>query len=175
MSSNTILSWILLGIALAACAGFFVANIALNNLAETRKTYALVEARARDNAARSEHVKELVNSTALARAELENSIGADIVSVVDTIEGAGRSVGVLLKVASAQPESSNAADVIKPIAFNVEGEGSFADLTDAVHLLERLPYAADIREVLLEKAGEGENAWKLRMRIRLLSSATLSL
>jgi Tfp pilus assembly protein PilO len=119
----------------------------------------------------------LAQNTQSERDDLANLLNVDIVSVVNTIDNAGKAAGVSLKLGDAVPESTPPQSPIRAVDFVVQAQGSFANIMRAVRLFETLPVpslieALDIQQV--PDSGKGGTTWQMNASIRVLTTLNVS-
>ena len=133
-------------------------------------------ASSRDSAASDLHAA--LQETASERASLASLITIDPTTLAATINQAGQTAGVNLKIQSASPETMAAGSPVQAFDFTVTAQGTFSQLLYAEQLLETLPVPSSIQNLQLIHAPNDavttDGAWQLNAGIQIITSATIS-
>ncbi|MDP3645702.1 MAG: hypothetical protein Q8R25_01310 [bacterium] len=122
------------------------------------------------------HMHTLMTNTKDDRMFLQTLLPTDVVVAVDAIDTAGEVAGVDVHISAAQPLNGGAVVDIAgtiAIAFTVQAEGSFAQLSRLVELLNSI----SVPPIYIEQLdfSRSESLWSLDARIRaFISSPTAS-
>jgi hypothetical protein len=170
MNTSSILAWCTLALGLGAWGGtlYLADRIAFES--EARTFAATNQEQASQKQMSAIRTRALAEETKDERAELERLLGSDVVALANTIESAGKSAGVAVRISDALPES--AGNIMQAVGFVIEAQAGFASLMRVVAVLESLPLPVSIEQLELEHtAGSGGNAgsWRLSARLRILS------
>lgn len=176
------IAWLLLGVAVLAWAatGWFSWTI---SSVEAQRANDIEEAQ-RSSAQQNTVVRihALVQDTTVQRAELDQLLTTDVVSVANTLKGIGNAAGVNVTLSGAVPETSSdpasANSDIQVVGFSLQADGTFAALMHAEELLETLPLASSVDRVDIQRAptqaGAPNGLWHLNAFIRVLTTAPIS-
>lgn len=175
------LSWFALALALLAWAGVVYGDFWIQKTAKERGANALNADQMAAQSAYASRLKALVQETKVERGNLENISHADLVSVANAIEAAGKSAGVSAKVSTAIP-SGNAIEIpggssLQGLAFIVQAEGSFAGLMQLVRVLEKFPGFSTVEQFDFERVPSLERSaqpWRTTLRMKILTTSEVS-
>lgn len=87
-----------------------------------------------------------------------------LINLIEELEGAGRSAGVTLKIASSET-------VGNPV-FSLSAEGDYAKVVRFLVLIENFPYRVDIQSFSMQEQGDAEKGtltWRVDLVITLAS------
>jgi len=130
-----------------------------------------------NRAAFSERLRALGTETKSEREQLELFAKADVISIVRAIEDTGKTVGVAVEVSDAKPEGEGSelpgGARLVPVSFVVQARGGFQSLVHAAELLGSLALPSAISQLEYEKEKDG--TWLMTARIRVLTTAPVSL
>ena len=124
----------------------------------------------------------LAEETTKERAQLEELLKGDVVSIANMIEAVGKTVGVEMKLGAAQQESAPTSDAnvrINAVGFVVEAQGKFSALMRAAQMFETLPIPSSIIRLDIERTpnsarGSAAASWHMNAYIRVLTTADIS-
>ena len=182
----TLLSWILLAIAICA---WIMAAVFLWLIQSENASYVAGLGDAQITAkqdATAEYVHGVVRDAAGDADELNKILQIDPVAFVKKVQAAGRETGVDIRISSVFPENVSLrtkpkdAPPIYAFGFTVESEGSFASLIRVLRVLETLPAPASIGQIDFDHVGATERAgvptgpWKITVRVRVLTTTNIS-
>ncbi len=175
------LSWVSLALAIAAWGGIGYASMWLASTAQTRGASAQTAEQKAAEAAYQSRIKALAAETADERGRLEALANADIVTVANSIEEAGRSIGVNARVSTAIP-SGTAKELpggasLHGLAFIIQAEGSFSGLIQLVHVLQEFPGFSSVEQFELERVESSERnaqAWRTSIRLEIITTSDIS-
>lgn len=88
-------------------------------------------------------------------AQMDGILHEDVASIANTIQAAGASAGVTLKISDALPEDTGTTaqqSGVHALGFVIETSGTFANCMRAIALFESLPIASEIESVDLAPA-----------------------
>jgi hypothetical protein len=117
------------------------------------------------------------SSTETQRKILEQLASVDVVTAARAVEQAGKDVGVAVKVGgstvtAANPLSTKNPSVLDSAYLAIDAQGTFAQLTRLVTLLENLPNPSMLDQFQITKTGDVDtktkSSWRLSARIRVL-------
>ena len=134
------------------------------------------------DAANAARAHALAQDTAEARGALTGLLNVDVVSVADTVESAGRGIGVQTKVASVLPEAappSSGGPPVHAVGFVVTADGKFSSLMRAVQLFETLPIPSQVERLDISQTPNSGDAstpdsWHINIYIRVLTTSAIS-
>jgi len=177
------LSWTALAIAVALWVGVGVFFLILSKAeAERTERMVLTEQELTQQSTKL-HLRTLARETSDDRAELENIARKDVVELLTAIEQAGRDAGISLDISGAvSTPTSNLALPAHVIALTVSMEGTFAQVTKAIALLEVLPVPSSVNMIRLDLVpldtvsarSRSSTVWQAVVETRFLTTATLS-
>lgn len=124
--------------------------------------------------AQASRLRGLMNDTKDSRAALSGFVSADVIGLVDTVEAVGKTIGVELQISNVQPEAQKKgtlAGAPVPVNFVVQANGSFAQMTRLVELLNVFPIPGTIQQLELTHPG---SMWHLTARVRVLTASEIS-
>jgi hypothetical protein len=178
----TLISWILLALAIAAWAGVGYAAHTITSTATQRSNDTRAALTKANQAALNQKVESLAESTKEKRDQLTQIAGADVVVVVDAIDAASKASGIEAKVidaavAGTQPLGKT-GDTLRAVVFTVQGTGSFAQIMHALSLYEQLPLLSSIDQFDVEKVQSTDQkspAWRMSARIRVQTLLSVSI
>jgi hypothetical protein len=183
--SNTvkIISWIMLVIALASWAGVGYAAHVIKATAIKRANDTKLAQTKANQAVLNQKVEALAESTKEKRDQLSAIAGADVVSIIDVIDAAGKTAGIEARVSDAsvagQQQLGKTGDTLRGVAFNVQGTGTFVQVMHAAELYEKLPILSSIDSIDIEKVQGSDpktaNLWHISARIRVQTLITVSI
>src|SRR3989338_8427821 len=121
--------------------------------------------------------------TSNARAQIEAVAGADVVSIVDTINAVGADAGVRIQIGQALSAPGTKGDtLLRTVSFIVEVEGGFASVMQAASLLQTLPIPSAVDQLdfgyvpdISGASTSGTRApWRLGAHMRFFTTADTS-
>lgn len=173
--------WALLLLAIGAWVGIWFAASVIHSRALEAATTAQNTDQQAQRFAYQQRISALAADTQPQRAQLESLANHDIVSIVTTLENAGKALGVTVKVNNAQAVGSGEelpdGSVLRPIEFVLEARGSFTALMRALEVYEHLPLISSLTQVELGRTdtGSASSDWNLLMRVRVYTIADISI
>ncbi len=177
-----ITSWVLLALALASWASVGYAAHLISETATQRSNDTRLALTKANQVALNQRVEALAENTKEKRKQLETIAGADVVSVIDIIDAAGKSAGIEAKVSDAAVASSlqlgKTTDTLRGLVFNVQGSGTFAEVMHAAALYEKLPLLSSIDQIDIEKQPSPDPKlppWHINARIRVQTLISVSI
>ncbi len=184
-NTMTLVSWISVAAAVCAWAGVIFFVIYVLHLKADRVAYlgSVDQSTAKQSAAARTHV--FARDTTEERASLEKSTNVDVLSVVNLIESVGVAAGVKVQVSDVQNESTipgkNGAPAFNAIGLGIQAQGSFSSLMRVAEMLESLPLPSSIEQLDIgraqlgaDPASDGTVPWQLNVRVKLLTTASVS-
>ncbi len=170
----TVTSWIVIALALAAWGGVFASAYMIRSTAIQRSNDTKDALTKANQAALNNRVQTLAENTKESRDQLAAIAGSDVVGVIDVIDAAGKRAGLNAKVSDAAvggtQQLGKNGDTLRAVVFNVQGEGSFAQVMHAAALYEKLPLLSSIDQMDIEKIQTTDPkapAWRIAVRIRV--------
>ena len=177
-----LISWILLALAVCMWAGVAYSANMITSTALKRSNDTQLALTKANQASINQKVEALAEMTKDKRAELTAIAGADVVSIIDTIDAAGKSAGIEAKVSDAAVAGSQqlgkAGDTLRGVVFNVQGDGSISQVMHAAELYERLPLLSSIDQIDITRNQTTDPkapAWHIGARIRVLTLIQVSI
>ena len=175
-------SWILLVLAIVIGAGGAYSANMITSTALKRSNDTQLALTKANQSAMNQKVEALAQVTADKRNELTVLAGADVVSIIDTIDAAGKSAGIEAKVSDASVAGSQQlgknGDTLRAVVFSVQGDGSIAQVMHAAQLYERLPLLSTIDQMDIVRNSTGDSktpAWHITARIKVLTLIQVSI
>ncbi len=176
MRKSPYISWVVL---IGAIAAFFLVAYqaeVIRGKAHVRASQIAEAEQKSDKGAFAERTRAIIAETQEERAELEAFAHLDIIKTVELLEAAGKSAGVTVTVANATAETGivlSSGERLQPVAIAVNASGTYGALTHLIELYERLPLAAQIQQLDLDRSTNAKDArtWNLSMRLRILALA----
>jgi hypothetical protein len=176
-----ILALVLLVLALCGWAGVGYSAHMIKETAVQRTNDSQAALTKANQAAHNRRVEALAASTKDERDRLTQIAGADVVSVIDTIDAAGKTAGITAKVSDAAVAGSQqlgkSGDSLRGVVFNVQGEGTFTQVMHAAALYEKLPLLSVIDSMDIERSQSTDPKaapWRIIVRIRVLTLVQVS-
>ena len=132
-----------------------------------------------DRLAYTQRLSALASDTKDARLQLERLVQPDAVTIVNTIESAGKSARVNATVSDAISEGASqqlpGGASLQAVAFIVQAQGAFLDMMKLAGLFEQLPLMSVVEQLNIERSTGGDTAkassWRMTARIRVLTTA----
>ena len=152
----------------------------IRHLASKRAEQAIAAGREFDRTAYAQRIAALAADTEGDRMRLGELLQADIVTIIDIIEAAGKSARVTVRVSDALPaggaEALPGGGELQAVEFIVQTTGTFSSLMQAATLFEQLPLPSSVQQIELERStGEQSTVpWRMTTRIRVLTTALSS-
>ncbi len=173
----------MLALAVASWAGVAYAAHTITSTAIKRSNDTKLAQTKANQAALNQKVEALADSTKEKRDQLAALAGADVVSIIDVIDAAGKTAGIDAKVSDASVAGSQQlgknGDTLRGVAFNVQGTGTFTQIMHAAQLYERLPLLSSIDQFDIEKVPVSDpkqaNLWHITARIRVQTLISVSI
>lgn len=179
--TRTYIAWLFLFFSLLAWVAVVYAAFSIRGEAASSASTAESADQQLDRLAYTQRLSSLVATTADERALLDSFAQLDVVSIVKTMEAAGKSMHVNVQVNDAQPEIGAQAlpggGNLQPVGFVVEARGTFSSLMRVTALFEHLPLVSSVEQVELEylgTSGAGVLPWHLTLRVRVYTTAPVS-
>lgn len=174
-------SWFVLALALIAWIAVVYGSMWLQDAAKERGAAVLTADQKIEAAAYASRMKGLAQETRAERENLERVTSADIVTIANAIEQAGRSIGVSARVSAAIP-AGRGKDIpggtpLSGISFIVQGEGSFAGVVHLVRVLEKYPGFSEVEQFEFERiqTAQGDaQPWRTSIRLRLMTTSDIA-
>jgi hypothetical protein len=168
----TYIAWGTLALALAAwgLVGYQVSHI-YDAAAARGEEIANAEQQS-DRAAFGQRLTSLAADTTEERAQLEASVGDDIVAVATLLEDTGARAGVDTTVSTAAPggvEELPGGKTLQSYGIVVQGSGRFAAVMHMTALYEKLPLLSEVESVELTHVGA---LWHITIRVRISLAAS---
>jgi hypothetical protein len=177
-----LMSWILLVFAIASCAGVGYAAQMIRATALQRSNDTQLAMTKANQSAMNQKVQALAEVTKEKREELALLAAADVVTVIDTIDAAGRSAGIEAKVSDASVAGTlplgKSGDTLRAVMFSVQGDGSMAQVMHAAQLYERLPLLSSVDQIEIVRNNTSDPkqpAWHITARIKVLTLIQVSI
>ena len=177
-----LMSWVLLILALAAWGAVGYGANMIRETAIKRANDSQMAMTKANQAAMNQKVEALAEVTAEKRAQLATLAGADVVSVIDTIDAAGKSAGIEAKVSDASVAGTQQlgknGDTMRAVMFSVQGDGTIAQVMHALQLYERMPLLSSVDQVEIVKNTSPDAkapAWHISARIKVLTLIQVSI
>lgn len=177
----TYISYAALTLAIFAWTAVFYEGTQLTNEAADRAATAATVEQLAEKRAYAARLNALAADTKDERAQIERIVQTDVVTIANTIEAMGKSAGVSAQVSDALPENGGVdlpgGGKIQPIAFIVQASGSFQSLMRLASLYEHISLPSQVQQLDIEKSGGADPkapAWRMTIRIRVFTSATIS-
>ncbi len=183
MSNRVVLtSWIVIALALSAWGGVFFASQLIRSTAIERSNDTKDALTKANQVALNRSVQTLADNTKAKRDELSAIAGSDVVPIIEVIDAAGKTAGLKAQVSDAAVGSTQQlgknGDTLRAVVFNVQGEGSFAQVMHAATLYEKLPLLSSIDQMDIEKVQGNDPkapAWRIAVRIRVQTLISVSI
>ena len=183
MSHITYLSWgaLFAGFLAWGCVVWFALIIADADTARASSQNSAQQTSAKQTSDLRTH--SLALETSNARAQIEAVAGADVVSIVDTINAVGADAGVRIKIGQALSAPGTKGDtLLRTVSFIVEVEGDFASVMQAASLLQTLPIPSAVDQLdfgyvpdISGASTSGTRApWRLGAHMRFFTTADTS-
>lgn len=154
--------------------GFFAWTI---NADESERVAHIQDARIAEVAgANSVRTHALARDTAAESAQLKDLLNVDIVSASYMIEEVGKAAGVSVALGDAMPEGKQSTDLaaVRAVGFVVQADGKFPALMRAARLFETLPIPSDVTRLDIERAPGASSLWHMNVYIRILTTSDIS-
>lgn len=182
MSSRVnLIAWCLLAIAVCAWGGVAYAAQTIKSTALQRTNDSQLALTKANQAAMNRRIDALAQSTKEKREALSAIAGADVVSIIDMIDAAGKTAGITAKVSDAAVSGSQQlgknGDSLRGVVFNVQGAGTFTQVMHAASLYEKLPLLSSIDQMDIERSQSSDPKaapWQITIRIRVLTLVQVS-
>lgn len=126
-----------------------------------------------------------VQNTEQDRTSLRDISAVDVVTAAKAVEQAGRDAGLVLKIggSTSAPPAGNTKNqpVLDSVFLAIDTQGSFAQVTRLVALLQNLPTPSVLDQFQLSKVDSGDAkkdkgvAWRFSGRIKIFFSSTETL
>ena len=169
-------SWILLAIAIVIWAGVAYSADMIRETALKRSNDTQLALTKANQLAMNQKVEALSEVTAEKRTQLTTLAGADVVSIIDIIDAAGKSAGVVAKVSDASVAGTVAVgkngDTLRAVVFSVQGDGTITQVMHAAQLYERLPLLSSIEQIDIAKNQSSDSKappWHITVSIKVLT------
>ncbi len=169
-------------VALAMWAGVIFASQMIRSTAIQRSNDTQAALTKANQAALNKKVAALAESTKEKRDELAGLAGTDVVAVVDVIDSVAKASGITAKVSDAAvggtQQLGKTGDTLRAVVFNVQGDGTFAQIMHAASLYEKLPLLASIDQMDIEKIQSTDPkapTWHIAVRIRVQTLISVSI
>ncbi len=154
----------------------------ITSTASQRSTDTMLAQTKVNQAALNRRVEALAENTKENREQLKALAGADVVSIIDIIDAAGKSAGIEARVSDAAvagtQELEKNGDTLRAVVFNVQGAGTFAQVMHAAQLYEKLPLLSTIDQLDIEKVQSTDPKappWRINARIRVQTLISVSI
>lgn len=177
-----LISWALLVLAIIVWGGVLYSANMITSTAQTRSNDTQLALTKANQSVMNQKVSALAQVTEEKRKELTTLAGADVVSIIDTIDAAGKSAGIEAKVSDASVAGSQqlgkGGDTLRAVVFSVQGDGTFTQVMHAAQLYERLPLLAslDQMDIVRNQSSDSKSpAWHITARIKVLTLIQVSI
>lgn len=163
----------MVAVAIGACAGVIYFDL---DITQMQHDYLENEAGIARRTAQEDsaaHLHTLLTQTQGQRQALDDLVNTDIVSIVNTIDTAGKAAGLTMQIVSTSPESTppkSQKPIASAIAFNIQTSGTFDQVMKAIELLATLPIPSQIEQYDLDHSS---GTWSATIRLRIFSDATV--
>lgn len=177
-----LISWIAIAVAILAWSGVILSANMIRSTAIQRSNDTRAALTKANQTALNKRVDTLAQNTKEKREQLTALAGADVVSIIDVIDSAGKSAGLDAKVSDAAvggtQQLGKNGDTLRAVVFNVQGNGTFAQVMHAAALYEKLPLLSSIDQLDIEKVQSSDPkapAWHISARIRVQTLISVSI
>lgn len=178
---SSLISWFVLALALTACGAVVYAHFWLHDTARERGSRAQSAEQRSSETVYASRLRILAEETTADRERLESLSRVDIVTIANTIESAGKSVGATAKVQAAIPVGSSieipGGDSLHAVAFIIQAEGSFASVVQFVRALGAFPGFSSVEQFEFERvelSDRPSQSWRSSVRLQMYTTSDIS-
>ncbi len=171
-------SWVLVAAAIALWCAVGYAGYMMISVADARASDMRAALTKANQEALNQRVKSLAASTEPERAQLEVMLKTDLVTIINTLEQAGKSAGVQAKVSDASLAGTQAiqnGDPIRAVIFSIQASGNYAQIMHAAQLYESLPLLSTVEQIEIERLQSESSktaVWNMLVRIRVFTTSS---